>query len=85
VTPNLTTPIADRNFTITQTQFLVNELELSRINTIGSKLNSDVSVTWSVKAVWADKVNNVPNTTGVPYPEDVILPFKWEFKLPILP
>ena len=85
VTPNLTTPIAARNFTITETQFLVDVLKLSRINTIGSKLNSDVSVTWSVRAVWADKVNNVPNTTGVPYPEDVILPFKWEFKLPILP
>ena len=85
VTPNNTTAIQDRNFTITEKEFVGNVLGLTPIETIGPNANQDVNVTWTVKAVWANKVNNVPNTSGVPYPADVVQSFKWQFTLPKLP
>lgn len=78
VTENITTPVNQRNFTITETQFL-NDV-LAGNGPIPS--NYDVRVTWKVKAVWGPKVQNIPNPTGVPYPADVIIPFEWKFKTP---
>ena len=78
VTENITTPVNQRNFTITEAQFL-NDVLVSN----GSiPPNYDVRVTWKVKAVWGPKVQNIPNPTGLPYPADVIIPFEWKFKTP---
>jgi hypothetical protein len=86
VTQNLTTPVDLRNFTITEEQFITDVLMMGNETTTSNRyINSNVDVTWYVLAVWGPKVENIPDPNGLPYPEDVKLPFQWKFTLPQLP
>jgi hypothetical protein len=86
VTQNATTPVNSRNFTITEQQFISDVVGVpNEVTTSTRWKNSKVIVTWYVLAVWGPKVENIPDPNGLPYPEDVKLPFKWEFTLPAIP
>jgi hypothetical protein len=86
VTQNSTTPVDLRNFTITEEQFITDVLMMGNETTTSNRyINSNVDVTWYVLAVWGPKVENIPDPNGLPYPEDVKLPFQWKFTLPQLP